>query len=198
MPKTISRTPSCAWPLSRLSRLTASAVTSICSGGRPARSCSHWNCYVAASAIRGDRFFHFHCGDAATTSDAAARKYSLAALGRSGSKFPRPSLGKTSRYTCPIAQADFARRALQPSPPHAIAAAVAHHAGRTGTRHERHKRPHRESRVDPSRCSARPTCWAFPGRPVFSPVSLFFAGNREVFKKNREAIEHERAITVRD
>ena len=29
-------------------------------------------------------------------------------------------------------------------------------------------------------------------------VSLFFAGNREIFKKNREAIEHERAITERD
>jgi hypothetical protein len=28
--------------------------------------------------------------------------------------------------------------------------------------------------------------------------SLFFPGNREIFKKNREAIEHERAITERD
>ena len=37
-----------------------------------------------------------------------------------------------------------------------------------------------------------------PWAARFSPVSLFFAGNREVFKKNREAIEHERAITVRD
>jgi hypothetical protein len=26
----------------------------------------------------------------------------------------------------------------------------------------------------------------------------FFPGNREIFKKNREAIEHERAITERD
>ena len=31
-----------------------------------------------------------------------------------------------------------------------------------------------------------------------SPWSLFFPGNREIFKKNREAIEHERAITERD
>jgi hypothetical protein len=29
-------------------------------------------------------------------------------------------------------------------------------------------------------------------------VPLFFPGNREIFKKNREAIEHERAITERD
>ncbi|MGA2842985.1 MAG: hypothetical protein ABSG18_23085 [Steroidobacteraceae bacterium] len=29
-------------------------------------------------------------------------------------------------------------------------------------------------------------------------ASLFFPGNREIFKKNREAIEHERAITERD
>jgi hypothetical protein len=28
--------------------------------------------------------------------------------------------------------------------------------------------------------------------------SLFFPGKREIFKKNREAIEHERAITERD
>jgi hypothetical protein len=27
---------------------------------------------------------------------------------------------------------------------------------------------------------------------------LFFSGNREIFQKNREAIEHERAITERD
>jgi hypothetical protein len=30
------------------------------------------------------------------------------------------------------------------------------------------------------------------------PPTLFFPGNREIFKKNREAIEHERAITERD
>jgi hypothetical protein len=29
-------------------------------------------------------------------------------------------------------------------------------------------------------------------------VPLFFPGNREIFKKNREAIEHERAITERN
>jgi len=29
-------------------------------------------------------------------------------------------------------------------------------------------------------------------------ASLFFPGNREISKKNREAIEHERAITERD
>jgi hypothetical protein len=31
-----------------------------------------------------------------------------------------------------------------------------------------------------------------------SARTLFFPGNREIFKKNREAIEHERAITERD
>jgi hypothetical protein len=28
--------------------------------------------------------------------------------------------------------------------------------------------------------------------------ALFFPGNREIFQENREAIEHERAITERD
>jgi hypothetical protein len=31
-----------------------------------------------------------------------------------------------------------------------------------------------------------------------SPWFPVFPGNREIFKKNREAIEHERAITERD
>jgi hypothetical protein len=40
-------------------------------------------------------------------------------------------------------------------------------------------------------------------RPALTAVQefrqpCFFPGNREIFKKNREAIEHERAITERD
>jgi hypothetical protein len=41
--------------------------------------------------------------------------------------------------------------------------------------------------------SGRPGAKAAQG-----PWSLFFPANREIFKKNREAIEHERAITERD
>ena len=37
------------------------------------------------------------------------------------------------------------------------------------------------------------------GRAGRHPIkALFFPGNSEIFKKNREAIEHERAITERD
>ena len=34
--------------------------------------------------------------------------------------------------------------------------------------------------------------------PQLRAEALFFPGNREIFQENREAIEHERAITERD
>src|ERR1035437_5180495 len=55
----ISPTASCAWPLCRLSPLIASAVTSICSGGKPARSCLRWSRCGAARDSRADQPFHF-------------------------------------------------------------------------------------------------------------------------------------------
>jgi hypothetical protein len=49
------------------------------------------------------------------------------------------------------------------------------------------------ARIEPA--SPRPAL-RDPLRTCFVPC--FFPGNREISKKNREAIEHERAITERD
>jgi hypothetical protein len=62
--KTIMATASCAWPLCRLSPLTASAVTSICAGGKRDRSCLRWGRCGAASDSRAAQSFHFRSADA--------------------------------------------------------------------------------------------------------------------------------------
>jgi hypothetical protein len=64
IPKRISRTVSCAWPLCRPSPWTASAATNICSGGKPAKLCLRWSRCAAASERRADQPFHFRFGDA--------------------------------------------------------------------------------------------------------------------------------------
>ena len=62
--KRMLQTVSCAWLLCRLSPLTVSAATSICSGGKPAKLCLRWSHCVAATDSRPAQPFHSRSGDA--------------------------------------------------------------------------------------------------------------------------------------
>ena len=53
---------SCAWPLCRLLPSTASAVTSICSGGKPDKLCLRWSRCGVAGESRAAQPFHLHSG----------------------------------------------------------------------------------------------------------------------------------------
>jgi hypothetical protein len=63
-PKKISETASSAWQNCRLSPLTASAVTSICCGGKPVRLCLRLSHCGTASDSRTAQLFHFRPGGA--------------------------------------------------------------------------------------------------------------------------------------
>ena len=68
----ISPTASCAWPLCRLSPLIASAVTSICSGGKRDRLCLRWSRCGVAGDSQAVQHFHSRSGSSGNTREVHA------------------------------------------------------------------------------------------------------------------------------